>query len=99
MIHTRYARKKNSSFADVRLGVRYEKIMGRLEEGQSSIMNKIHMSRDERKGSYGFFKNGRVKEAHLKGQIYKRLSESREQVEGEHILVPGDTTEYNYKPG
>ena len=49
-------------FADKRLSYRYDKLIRMLEEGQSSVINKISLSRRERKGAYDFFKNPRISE-------------------------------------
>lgn len=85
-----------NTFVDKRLEKRYDKIMAKLETGQSSIMNKINISRKERKGAYDFFQNPRVSELALKTQSYERLKREFIGLSAEHVLVLGDTTEYNY---
>ncbi len=90
--------KVTYNFPDYRLQKRYTKLEGMLEQGQSSIMNKLSKSRGERKGGYDFFKNKRVEESVLKARIYERLLGLEQSIQGEHVLVVGDTTEYNFLP-
>lgn len=85
---------RNDSFTDKRLKARYESVNQLLESGQSSILNQVSTSRAERKGSYDFFKNRRVKETHIKASIYKSLP--CEKIKGANLIVIQDTSEYNY---
>lgn len=99
LVHTENGASPAVRFADKRLSYRYDKLMRMLEEGQSSVINKISLSRRERKGAYDFFKNPRISETELKEKLYEQvILRPRDEQADEHILVIGDTTEYNYLP-
>lgn len=82
------------NFTDKRLLTRYDAVNKLLETGQSSIVNRITEKRSERKGCYDFFKNGNVKETHIKSSIYKKLATKK--LKGANLVVIQDTCEYNY---
>jgi len=83
-----------NEFVDKRLVRRYEKIEKMLLEGQSSILNKVSISRADRKGGYDFFRNPRVEEKHIKSRIYENMDKGF--IKGKDLLVIQDTTEYDY---
>ena len=82
------------NFSDSRLKLRYEKIKKQLELGQSSVMNQVSSSRAERKGSYEFFRNPRVKEQQIKSSIYSWIDQ--QSVGGSNLIVIQDTSDYNF---
>jgi hypothetical protein len=86
----------NTDFPDKRLEKRYGYLKKSLEEGQSCVLNQVTNNRAERKGGYDFFQNARLTENLLKEQMYLTLEERRSAIEGEHLIVPQDTTEYNF---
>ena len=82
------------NFSDTRLKIRYEKIKKQLELGQSSVMNQVSSSRAERKGSYEFFRNPRVKEQQIKSSIYGWIDQ--QTIGGSNLIVIQDTSDYNF---
>ncbi len=88
--------KASSVFPDKRLLRRYDQLDTMLSKGQSSILNRISINRKERKGGYDFFHNDRVTEQILEQKLYEKIQGDVTPASIEHVLVLGDTTEYNY---